>query len=304
MISIVVYCHNDQAHIAACLESLLGQRSPGGFEVLVLDDGSVDETASVVAKGFPQFRLVSEQRRIGWVCALRRHVPHVRGEWVALLGAHCRAESDWLACIEQEAAQGHRIMVGSGQHGDRGFLQRFQALSVHGDYLGQVAGEVKMVWDDNLAIRRDLLRKALPATDAVLSDGAGAVLLSRELCKLGVPIAYRPAIRVHHSTHSLTGMMHMWFGEMAANSIAMKLADHAAPGAGLLRLGPAAAFAFTAKRWLQGLVSMCRARAAAGISRAELGMHMLLFSLLMPVYFLGLCEQLFEWRREIWRAHA
>jgi len=304
VISVIVYAHNDQASIAWCLRSLSAQQAAGGFETVVLDDGSSDRTAAIVAEQFPQFRLVRLRQRIGWVRSLREQLPGMCGEWVALLGAHCQAHSDWLTCIEREAAQGHSVMVGSGHHGEHGFLERFQAVSVHGDYLGQAAGEVEFVWDDNMVMRRDLLQEALPATDAVLSDGAGAVLLSRGLHRLGVPIAYRPAIQINHATHSVGGMVRMWFGEMAVNSIAMKLADRSAPGAGLLRLGPIAAGAFSAKRWLQGLVGMAQARAAAGIARPELPIHVVLFSLLMPVYFLGLCQELFAQRHRIWQAQA
>jgi hypothetical protein len=304
VISVVVYASDDQATIAWCLESLSQQQAAGEFEVVVLDDGSSDRTAATVAERFPQYRLVHHGQRAGWVRSLRQQLPELRGEWVALLGAHCRAYPDWLACIQKEASLGHGVVVGSGQHGDHGFLQRFQALSVHGDYLGQVAGEVEQLWDDNMAIQHGLLRQALPATDVVLSDGAGAVLLSRALHKQGAPIVYRPCIRVLHSTHSMVGMVRMWFGEMAANSIAMKLADRSSPGAGLLRLGPVAAGAFAAKRWLQGLAAMPRARTALSMSIPELAIHVLLFSLLMPVYFLGLCKELLTHRREIWGVPA
>jgi cellulose synthase/poly-beta-1,6-N-acetylglucosamine synthase-like glycosyltransferase len=293
MITIIVYTLNDQQTIGACLQSLVSQHSESGHEVVVIDDGSSDETAAIVAGEFAQYQLLREEHTVGWVASLREHLPGFRGDVLAFLGAHCQAEAGWLASIEREIAQGEPVITGSGHHGKHGFLERFQAISVHGDYMGQTEGEVPFLWDDNFAIRPDLLRKALPQTEVPLSDGAGAVLLSRNLHKMGIPIAYRPSPVIDHSTHSLGQMFAMWYGEMAVNSVAMKRADPSAPGAGLLRLGPIVAAALAAKRWLQGVVSMSRARHSLSISHPELVLHVGLLTLMMPAYFAGLCRAWF-----------
>jgi len=294
VITVIVYALNDQQTIGACLESLASQSSERGHEVVVIDDGSSDQTAAIVARGFPPYQLLRQEHSVGWVASLQEHLPSFRGDVLAFLGAHCQAEADWLATAEREMARGEPpVITGSGDHGRQRFLQRFQAVSVHGDSVGQSEGEVPFLWDDNFAIRPSLLQEALPRTELPLSDGAGAVLLSRNLGKMGIPIAYRPALRIHHDTHSLAEMFGMWYGEMAINSIAMKRADPTAPGAGLLRLGPIAAAGLAAKRWLQGIASMSRARRWLGISWPELGLHVGLLALMMPSYFAGLCRQWF-----------
>jgi glycosyltransferase involved in cell wall biosynthesis len=294
MITIVVYALNDQQTIGACLQSLTAQRSESGHEVVVLDDGSTDQTADIVSRDHPQLRLLREESTVGWVSALHEHLPSFRGGLLAFLGAHCQAEVGWLATVEREMARGDPpVITGSGDHGRQRLLQRFHAISVHGDYVSQSEGEVPFLWDDNFAIQPDLLRKALPQTQVPLSDGAGAVLLSRNLGKMGIPIAYRPALRIHHDTHSLSEMFAMWYGEMAVNCVAMKRADPSAPGAGLLRLGPAAAAALAAKRWVQSVISMSRARRWLDISLPELGLHVALLTLVMPAYFGGLCRSWF-----------
>jgi len=297
MITIVVYTLNDQQSIATCLRSLVSQHSEGGHEVVVIDDGSTDGTADIVARDYPQFQLLRQARTAGWVAVLREHLAGFGGEVLAFLGAHCQAEADWLVTVEREMARDEPpVITGSGEHGRQRFLQRFQALSVHGDYVGQAEGQVPFLWDDNFAIRPDTLRQALPRSEVPLSDGAGAVLLSRNLGKMGIPIAYRPALRIQHDTHSLAEMFGMWYGEMAVNSLAMKRADPTAPGAGLLRLGPIAAAGLAAKRWLQGLACMSRARRWLGVSLPELGLHAGLLALMMPAYFSGLCREWFRTR--------
>lgn len=49
-LSVAVCTWNRAALLADCLESLVGQEVSGGFEVLVVDDGSTDDTAATVAR--------------------------------------------------------------------------------------------------------------------------------------------------------------------------------------------------------------------------------------------------------------
>jgi len=299
MISVIIYTLNDEQTIEWCLDSLTAQHSKAGFEVVVIDDGSSDRTAKIVAQRFPQFRLVKEDRTRGWVASLRRHLPSFQGDLLAFLGAHCRAHRGWLAAIEEEMAKSYEVITGMGYHGKHRLLERFEAISIHGDYIGQLEGEVKFVWDDNFAIRPALLKEALPQTDVVLSDGAGATLLSLRLQNMGIPIRYRPSVKIDHVTHSLGRVIEMWYGELAENAIAIKLADPSLPGARHLWLGPIMAAALTANRLRQGIVAILHARDSLPISLLEVGFDICLLVCLLPVYFLGLCKHLFLAREQI-----
>ena len=62
-ISIVVPLYNAERYIGACLESILSQ-TLADLEVIVVDDGSVDSSASIVAhyqSGDGRVRLVSQR---------------------------------------------------------------------------------------------------------------------------------------------------------------------------------------------------------------------------------------------------
>ncbi len=291
MISVVVYAQDDERTIARCLESLTLQRGAPDFEVVVIDDCSADCTPEIVARRFPQFQLVRNVRALGWVRSLREHLPRFRGAVLASLGVHCRAHEDWLSAIQEEMARGAPVMTGRGYHGE-GFLARFEAISVHPDYLGGQEKTTGFLWDDNFAVLLALLIQALPETDAVLSDGAGAFLLSRRLQDMGIAIAYRPAARIDHVTPSFGRFFEMWYNEMARNAVMMRRVDRSLPGARLLRLGPVAAGTFAAGRLLQGAQGMIRARRSLNISPLELGLHIGFLAFLMPAYFLGLCRQM------------
>src|SRR3954447_2593620 len=57
-ISVVITTYNDSQFLAEAIESALAQTMRPG-EIIVVDDGSVDDPASVVAL-YPQVRLVSQ----------------------------------------------------------------------------------------------------------------------------------------------------------------------------------------------------------------------------------------------------
>lgn len=304
MISIVVYTHNDEQTIQQCLDSLREQHANGRINVFVFDDNSSDNTATIVLQHFPHFRLIRENRTCGWLGMLRKHLPTIHDNIIAFLGAHCQAHPDWLAILEQDMGQGHQIITGRGYHGEQQLLQRFEAAFIHSDFLSDIPAKVFFLWDDNFAITTELLAellyKAIPQSDAVLSDGAGAALLSLQLRKMNIPIHYRPQVKINHISHSFAGLIDICYNEIAINAIALKLEDTSLPGARFLWSGPIIAAAFTLNRFLQGIGSLVQARHSLRIRWFEFGIHTFLMAILMPVYYAGLCREMWSRRDQIW----
>ena len=101
-VSVVVPTYNRPARLERLLASLSEQRlGPGEFEVVVVDDGSRGETASVVgaweARGRPAVRQIrfdvsrgpAAARNAGWRAA--------QGQLVAFTDDDCRADPEWLS---------------------------------------------------------------------------------------------------------------------------------------------------------------------------------------------------------------
>lgn len=88
LVSVLVPAHNAAGTIAAALDTATGQTWPE-IEIIVVDDGSTDETASVVAglaAADPRIRLI--RRPNGGVSAARNTaLAAARGEWLAPLDA-------------------------------------------------------------------------------------------------------------------------------------------------------------------------------------------------------------------------
>lgn len=84
-VGVAIPAHNAELWIAQALRSVLAQSAPPG-DILVLDDGSSDATASV-AEGFGAPVRVVRQANAGIGAARNRAVELVRGEIVAFLDA-------------------------------------------------------------------------------------------------------------------------------------------------------------------------------------------------------------------------
>jgi glycosyltransferase involved in cell wall biosynthesis len=112
-LSVVVPAKNEAAslpqlveEIARVLRPLTGDRAPGagrglaGFEVVVVDDGSTDETPGVLrrlAADYPELRAVRLARNVGQSAATAAGFRAARGEWVATLDADLQNDPADLA---------------------------------------------------------------------------------------------------------------------------------------------------------------------------------------------------------------
>jgi glycosyltransferase involved in cell wall biosynthesis len=84
-VSVIIPTHNRSQLVALCLRSVLWQRQVD-FEVIVVDDGSADDTQPMLASfGDPRVRVLRHERAQG-VSAARNHgIAEAHGEWVAFL---------------------------------------------------------------------------------------------------------------------------------------------------------------------------------------------------------------------------
>jgi len=98
MISVIIPHLNQPDGLEACLASLDAQTlSRDLFEVIVVDNGSVDIPREVVAR-HPDARLLRESRP-GPGPARNTGVAAAKGEILAFIDADCRADANWLRCI-------------------------------------------------------------------------------------------------------------------------------------------------------------------------------------------------------------
>jgi glycosyltransferase involved in cell wall biosynthesis len=84
-ISVVIPCYNGAAFLPETLTSVLGQ-TYAAYEVIVIDDGSDDDSASMAASFGPLVRVVRQANQ-GESVARNRGIDEARGNWIAFLDA-------------------------------------------------------------------------------------------------------------------------------------------------------------------------------------------------------------------------
>ncbi|MEY4765089.1 MAG: hypothetical protein RI907_1762 [Pseudomonadota bacterium] len=85
LVSVIVPCHNARRYIEAALASATSQTHPN-LQIIVIDDGSTDDTAAIVRERFPQVTLMSQPN--GGVSSARNlGLKLAEGEFIAFLDA-------------------------------------------------------------------------------------------------------------------------------------------------------------------------------------------------------------------------
>lgn len=99
LFSVAVPLYNKAQYVGRTIESILGQ-SYQGFEVVVVDDGSVDGSAEIVRE-FRDSRIrVIQQANQGVAAARNRAIEEAKGEFVAFVDA----DDEWLPSFLAEIA--------------------------------------------------------------------------------------------------------------------------------------------------------------------------------------------------------
>jgi glycosyltransferase involved in cell wall biosynthesis len=93
-ISIIIPTFNSAKVLQKCIESLTNQTINGEtYEVIVVDDGSTDETKEVVAR-YPVRYIY--QNNSGPAVARNNGVNHAQGEIILFTDADCEPQSNWI----------------------------------------------------------------------------------------------------------------------------------------------------------------------------------------------------------------
>src|ERR1700753_3093202 len=86
-VSVILTAYNLGRYLPAALDTALAQESPGGpVQIIVVDDGSTDDTQQVLAAYSDRVEIIRQENG-GLVKAVDTGLSAVRGEFVALLDA-------------------------------------------------------------------------------------------------------------------------------------------------------------------------------------------------------------------------
>ena len=171
-IGVVIPAWNAQEWISEAVQSALVQR-PRPIDVLVLDDGSTDETAAVARSFGAPVRVVSQPNG-GIGAARNRGAQLVRGDWIVFLDADDRLTADGLSCRIQALERNPGATIAFGA------VRRFQHTS-EGEPIAVDRLRPAPLPGAMLVSRETLARVGPFATDTHVAEGLDWLLRAREL---------------------------------------------------------------------------------------------------------------------------
>ena len=156
-ISIIIPVLNGEKTIGMCLEALLRQSYPSErYEILVVDNGSYDNTVNIV-KDLP-VQLLFEKRGRNSYMARNLGVKYAEGEIIVFIDADCIAEKDWLANIVNPF-HNENIGVVAGEvlsYEPVNLIQGFYAFSGFLEQKKKIKSKISAIATANVAIRKTI----------------------------------------------------------------------------------------------------------------------------------------------------
>ena len=202
-ISVVVPVWNGTHQIGLLLDALERQTaSRTDFEVIVVDNGSTDATATVVAS-YPWIRLTSETRP-GSYAARNHAIGLAKGKFLLFTDADCVPAEDWIErALARADAHGENSLIGgriklfrSDNAGP--FSSRYDELTAGFNQEWNLANRLCVT--ANWLCSKALLEKVGLFNATLISGGDGEC--AGRIHDSGAELIYAPEMVVHHPTRA------------------------------------------------------------------------------------------------------
>jgi len=176
-LSVVVPCFNEEGNIAQVVAQAaeVGRRLASELEIIVVDDGSTDDTAQVLTRlreMVPELEVVAHPQNRGYGVAVRSGLDRARMDYVFLTDGDGQFDLEELPAAAQLLSD-HDVVAGYRTHRQDGWWRRLWGRSWTA-LVNQVFG--LRVRDANCAFK--LVPQSLLVSSDLRSDGA---LISAEL---------------------------------------------------------------------------------------------------------------------------
>ena len=105
----IVLNWNGRRYLHDCFEALLAQEVDGGFETIMVDNASSDDSVAYVTERWPAVRVVESGNNLGFAAGNNLGFTVAKGHYLALLNTDTRVQPGWLAALVAAADTDHRV---------------------------------------------------------------------------------------------------------------------------------------------------------------------------------------------------
>ena len=206
-VSVVMPVYNAAATLAECLTRLF-QSTFFDFEVVLVDDGSTDQSAAIAAN-FP-VRVVPSQGRVGPAAARNLGARAAQGELLFFIDSDVMVAPDTLARLAERFGRGDvdgLIGVQAAAMRHRDLVSQYKNLWMRWTYVRQT-GDVPLFYTTAAAIRRDAFLRAGGFDEGYGNPNVEDTAFGQKLARLGIRIRVQPDLEVEHvKRYSLAGLL-------------------------------------------------------------------------------------------------
>jgi len=200
-VSVVIPCHNVEKEIANCITALLEQDYPKDkFEIIVVDDGSTDDTLGIVS-GY-DIKVLRHERRKGRAVAMNTGIEVASGSIIAFTNADCVPEKSWLmkliAGYTNDRVAGVGGLTTTPAEGDiyLEFMRRLSYMQYNGP-----ENTYSPLSSSNISYRKSILQE-VGGFDTDLQFSGEDQDIWLKVKQLGYDVLYTQKAKVYHYHHA------------------------------------------------------------------------------------------------------
>jgi glycosyltransferase involved in cell wall biosynthesis len=210
-ITAYVPAYNVSEHLARAIESLLSQTQPFD-EILVIDDGSRDNSAEIASR-YPQIRLIQHPENRGLSAARNTAIRTARNELVASIDADVIADRNWIASLAPHFADAK--VAGAGGLLTEGvqtnLADRWRRARMNQQWGPSCLRNPTVLYGSNTVYRKSAVLE-LGGYDETLRSAGDDTDLDLRLKARGWDLIYDPSARATHMRHdNLKSIMDMYW---------------------------------------------------------------------------------------------
>jgi len=201
LVSVVIPARDEAGGITRTVKAVLAQRIPGiGLEVLVVNDGSSDDTAA--AARLAGGRVIELNGSPGNPGAARnRGAAETKGDPIVFLDADCEPRAGWLHALLSAHAEGVTAVGGAieAAPGQKLAARCSHFSSSYHVHALRTRGIVRNHPPANLSVRRGVFRSTAGFSEQLpVADGHEELGWQAELREAGQNIVFEPSAVVQH----------------------------------------------------------------------------------------------------------
>jgi len=206
-ISVVMPVYNAAATLAECLTRLCNSTF-GDFEIVMVDDGSTDQSRAIAAN-FP-VRIVPSPGRVGPAVARNLGARMAEGDVIFFIDSDVMVRPDTLTRIATALEQGDVEGVVGVQAADmrhRDLVSQYKNLWMRWTYVRKT-GDVPLFYTTAAAIRREAFLRSGGFDAGYAGPNVEDTAFGQKLARLGVRVRIDPELEVEHvKRYSLRGLL-------------------------------------------------------------------------------------------------